>query len=114
VADSVVGRIKSRWADLKARYETLLIEFGWTAVAVHYTVFFATWFGFWLAIKNGMALEGAAADAGTVGGSCAMTQATKPVRIPITLVVTPFVVGLWHRLRGTRTDDPAQEPPPPR
>jgi len=101
VADSVglVGRVRSGWASLKERYQQLLVEFGWTAVAIHYTIFFATWFGFWVAIKNGLALEGSAAEAGTVGGSCAMAQATKPVRIPITLVLTPFVVGLWHRLR---------------
>ncbi len=96
----MVERIRAGWAGLKTKWEALLVEFGAAAVAVHYTIFFATWFGFWLAIKNGVSIEGVAADAGTVGGSCLATQATKPVRLPITIFVTPVVVGLWHRLRG--------------
>jgi hypothetical protein len=100
----VVERIRAGWAGLKGRWDELLKEFGVAALAVHYTIFFATWFGFWLAIKNGIAIEGVAADAGTVGGSCLATQATKPARLPLTLVVTPFVVGLYRRLRGQSAD----------
>lgn len=96
----MVERLRAGWAGMKGRWDDLLKEFGVVALAVHYTIFFATWFGFWLAIKQGVAIEGVAADAGTVGGSCVATQATKPVRLPLTLFLTPLVVGLYRRFRG--------------
>jgi hypothetical protein len=96
----VIERTKAGWADLKLRYQTLLTEYGYGAFGVWFTVFFATWFGFYVAIQNGMNLEGAAASAGTIGGAYVATQATKPIRLVITLVLTPVIVGGWRKFRG--------------
>lgn len=103
----MIQRTKEGWAQLKARYQTLLTEYGYGAFGVWFAVFFTTWFGFYLAISNGMQLEGAAASAGTIGGAYAATQLTKPVRLVATLVLTPIVVGGWRRMRGLPAVTPA-------
>ena len=94
-------------SDWKARYQKVLEEYGAAAVATWFVLFLGTWFGFWVAIRSGVQVEGVAAGAGTVGGAYLATQLTKPVRIVLTAVLTPLMVGLWHRLRGRREQAPS-------
>ncbi|HHO49784.1 MAG TPA: DUF1279 domain-containing protein [Deltaproteobacteria bacterium] len=93
------------FGDLKRRHEALIEEYGKAAIATYFTIFFGTLLSFWLAIKSGVELSGAAGSAGTIGGAYLATKLTQPVRIGVTLVLTPAVVGVWRRLRG-------HEPPP--
>jgi hypothetical protein len=106
----VIQKTKDSWASLKARYQQLLSDYGYGAFGVWFTIFLATWGGFYVGIQTGMELEGAAASAGTIGGAYVMTQATKPIRIVATLVLTPIVVGGWRRMRGLPAVAPAPEP----
>mgnify|MGYP000176567019 CR=1 FL=1 len=104
--------IKAKWADLKARYQQLLADYGYGAFGVWFGIFLLTWGGFWLAIKTGMEVDSAVAGAGTIGGAYLLTQATKPVRIVATLVLTPIVVGGWRKMRGQPAVAPAADPVP--
>jgi hypothetical protein len=61
-------------------------------------LFFGTWFAFWIAIKTGFEPNDAASGAGTVGGAWVATKVTQPIRIGLTVVLTPFVVRLRHAI----------------
>jgi hypothetical protein len=103
---------RSWWASWRSRYEALVEEYGGIAVATYFSLFFATWFGFWIAIRTGWSPD-SAASMGTVGLAWVLTKTTQPVRIGLTVVLTPLVV----RLRRSRTAVPGPteptEPPPP-
>lgn len=86
------------WSDLRGRYEKVVEEFGRVAIGTYFVLFFGTWFSFWLAIRSGVAIEGAASTAGTVGGAYVATKLTQPVRIAATIVLAPLVMKLL-RLR---------------
>jgi hypothetical protein len=103
----VIDSLKTRWADLKARYQQLLSDYGYGAVGVWFGIFLLTFGSFYVGIQTGMEVDGAVASAGTVGGAYLMTQATKPVRLVATLVLTPIVVGTYRRLRGLPAVAPA-------
>lgn len=96
----MIDRARAGWSTLKSRYTELLAEFGQAALVVWFTIFAITWSGFYLAIRGGIDPEGLASQAGTMGGAYLATQATKPLRIGLTLVLTPPAVALWHRVRG--------------
>lgn len=87
-----MGTLSDWWGSWRARYEALVEEYGWVAIATYFTIFFGTWFGFWVAIRSGYEPGGAAASAGTVGGAYVATKLTQPLRIGITLVLLPAVV----------------------
>jgi hypothetical protein len=106
------------WRELRSRYERLLEEYGAAAVAVYFTLFFGTLFGFWIAITYGFEPEGWVAGTGTIGGAYLATKLTQPIRIGATLLLTPLVVSAWRRLRGqpataapSPEDRPSTEPP---
>ncbi len=101
------------FADLRARYDDLLAEYGQAALATYLTLFFGTWIGFWIAIKSGIEIDSAAGSAGTIGGAYIATKLTQPIRIGATLVLTPPIVGAWRRLRGAPPEAPEVPPEPP-
>jgi hypothetical protein len=96
----------------RERYSKLVEEYGTAAIGTYLVLFFGTWVGFWLAIRSGIQVEGAMAESGTIGGAYLATKLTQPIRIAATVVLTPLVVGAWHRLRG-RDRIPEVKPPPP-
>lgn len=108
------------WRELRSRYERLVEEYGWAAVVVYFTLFFGTWFGFWVAISYGFEPDGWVAGTGTIGGAYLATKLTQPIRIGATLVLTPLAVAAWRRLRRQAApsepspeDRPSTEPPSP-
>jgi len=110
--------MKASLRELRSRYERLVEEYGTAAVVVYFSLFFATLFGFWIAITRGFEPEGWAAGTGTLGGAYLATKLTQPIRIAATLVLTPLAVSAWRRLRGTPDpapqsprDQPSTEPP---
>lgn len=98
---------QSWWTRSKETLDKLFEEYGWTAVGVHVTGMILTWIGFAVAFHYGF-------DAGAVasaGGSYLAARGTWPVRVPITLALTPFVARLVRRLRGgERKPDPPVGP----
>ncbi|MBL8614941.1 MAG: DUF1279 domain-containing protein [Deltaproteobacteria bacterium] len=97
---------------LQARLRTLFRTYGRVALGVWFSVFALTWLGFYLALGAGLDLAAflravaetlhldaqawASAGAGTgqVVIAYAAAQVTKPLRIVITLTLTP-VVARW-------------------
>ena len=96
-----------KWlAAQKERLQELFAEFGTVAIVTYFVIFFGTWAGFWWAIGQGYQPDGAAGEMGRIGGSYAATKLTQPVRIAVTLVVTPIIGAVVHKVRGSRPAEP--------
>lgn len=74
---------------LKERFKALMVDYGRLAIWVYFTIFFACWAGFALAIRLGLQVEGAGGTTGTIMGGYLATKVTQPVRILATLGLTP-------------------------
>ncbi|WNG43295.1 hypothetical protein F0U60_03690 [Archangium minus] len=74
---------------LKERFKSLMADYGRLAIWVYFTIFFATWAGFALAIHLGFQVEGAGGTTGTIAGGYVAAKVTQPVRIFATLGLTP-------------------------
>lgn len=88
------------------RLEALFTEFGTIAASVHFTVFLITMFGFWWAIGQGIEVTGAAKELGRIGSAWAAAKLTSPVRIGITLVLTPLIATGLRRLGWSGPAEP--------
>ena len=82
---------------LKARFDELLRVYGPIAFVTYLALFAATLAGFVIAIRMGVAVEGATAGAGTLLAAWLATKATQPVRILATLALTPLFGRLLRR-----------------
>jgi hypothetical protein len=76
---------------LMARFKTLALEYGPLALILHYTLFFLTVGGFFIAFKLGFGAESAGATAGTFAAAYAASQAVKPIRLAAVFALTPMV-----------------------
>lgn len=104
--------IRSRWKALKDSLARLFDTYGPVALGVWFSLFGLVFLGSLLALRLGFQAEGSAGLA-TVPAAYAMTQITKPVRIVITLAITPivapFVARWWPQSKAPdsgKTDDP--------
>jgi hypothetical protein len=87
--------------DLRNRYQDLLAEYGGIAVGVYFTIFFGSIAAFYVAIELGFDVGGGnLGEVGKVGAAYAATKVLQPVRILATLVLTPIVAGVKHRVSG--------------
>jgi hypothetical protein len=97
---------------LPERLKALAVEYGAIGLGVFFGTFLLTISGVFLALQLGMKVGGTNGSAGTVAGTLLaaylITLATKPVRIAITLAVTPAVALFLRRFRK-----PALVVPPP-
>lgn len=95
----------------------VLAEYGGIALTLYLTIFFLVLGGFWLAIQMGFREQlesfirtitfgfvSPSAASGAVGFGLAyvLTKLTQPLRIALTVVLTPFVARAYERLRGER------------
>ncbi len=88
---------------LMARFKDLTEEYGPVALGVHVAVFTVCMVAFSGAILTGFDVEGAAAGTGTVMAAYVATKALSPLRIMLTLAVTPLVARYIRRL--SRVED---------
>jgi hypothetical protein len=79
---------------------------------VYFIIFGLVLVGFATAIKLGARVESAAGTAGTWGAAYIATKLTQPLRILATLVITPIVVRIVRRTKGSHAE--GQDPAPPR
>lgn len=86
---------------LKARFQSLLVEYGKTAFVVYFAIFALVLVGFAIAIQMGVHVDSASGTFGTWGAAYVATKLAQPLRILATLAVTPFVVKLLSR-KGAR------------
>jgi hypothetical protein len=88
---------------LSERMKALAIEYGAIGLCVFFSTFLFTITGVFLALQLGMKVGGTTGSAGTVAGTLLaaylITLATKPVRIAITLAITPAVALFLRRFR---------------
>jgi hypothetical protein len=97
---------------MRKTFKELLAEYGTVAVVVYFTIFFGVWVGAWAAIQRGVDLRalaarvglspnGTVANLGAWGAAYIFTKLLQPVRIGVTVLLTPLVVRLYERVRGT-------------
>jgi hypothetical protein len=95
---------------VRKTFQKLLAEYGVIAVVVYFTIFFATWIGAWAAIQQGVDLAALAKRVGLSGNRIVaslgawtaayiFTKILQPVRIGITLLLTPLLARLYERVR---------------
>lgn len=87
--------------NLKRRFERLLEEYGKVAIVTYLVLWVGTMAFFYVAITLGFEIEGVAAGAGGLGASWLAAKVTQPLRIGATLVLTPLVARIWHRISPT-------------
>jgi hypothetical protein len=96
---------------MRKTFKELLAEYGTIAVVVYFTIFFGVWVGAWAAIQRGVDLRalaarvglspnGTVANLGAWGAAYIFTKLLQPVRIGVTVLLTPLVVRLYERVRG--------------
>lgn len=104
------GRMREKLAALKVRFERLIEQYGTIALGTYFTLFAIVLVGFWVAIDNGMNFDGAAAGAGTFVAAYAATRLTQPIRIAVTLVLTPLIARKLGRAPVVPAADAATPP----
>jgi hypothetical protein len=115
------ARIVGGYRTLKGRLKKLFDEYGSAAIITWFTLFFGVLATFVLLMEYGLAPEPGVVDDGVSKGTWfaayVATEATKPIRIVVTLALTPFVAQVGRRLRGmpkpVRSADGTQGTSPP-
>jgi len=96
---------------MRKTFQNLMAEYGVIAVIVYFTIFFATLFAAWAAIQRGVNLaalatrfglssNGIVANLGAWTAAYIFTKLLQPVRIGLTLILTPLLARLYERTRG--------------
>jgi len=84
------------------RFQQLLVEYGAIGIITLLSLSALTYTGFAVAFMVGFEVEGAGETAGALGAAAAGWALTKPIRIPLAIVLTPVVAAAWHRVRGKK------------
>ena len=82
---------------MKEKLKKLMAEYGRIAITVYLSTFLLAMGGFTIAITRGFEVEGASATAGTLGAAWVATKLTQPIRIAVTLALTPVIGTLLRR-----------------
>ena len=96
---------------MRKSFKELFAEYGTVAVIVYFTIFFGVWVGAWAAIQRGVDLRalaarvglsphGLVANLGAWTAAYLFTKLLQPVRIGVTLLLTPLVARAYERMRG--------------
>lgn len=94
-----MSRLMAWFKWLKQRLQDLFARYGTVAIVTYFVIFALTWVGFALAIRQGVSVDGAAAETGSIGAAYVATKLTQPIRILATLAATPFVAMAVDRIR---------------
>src|SRR5215813_4854329 len=100
---------------LKQRLSALFEDYGWIAIITYITISILTIIGFSVAIWTGVKPSTETGVLGVIFAGWVLAKATLPIRILITLGLTP-VVAFVVRRRGPDTDElagadaPSDEP----
>ena len=85
---------------MKEKFQKLMAEYGRIALVIYLAVFVATMAGFSVAIMKGFKVDGASSTAGTFGAAWLATKLTQPIRIGVTLALTPLVGSFIKRRKS--------------
>lgn len=101
------ARLWGWWKALQKRLKDHYAEYGGIAIVTYLSLFVLTWIGFTIAIRSGAEMmfdvdveDVDGAQSGSIGTAYLATKATQPIRILVTIAITPFVAAIWNRLRG--------------
>ena len=86
---------------MKDKLQKLMAEYGRIAIGVYLGTFVVTMAGFSFAITQGFEVEGASSTAGTLGAAWIATKLTQPIRIAVTLALTPVIGSVLKRRHKT-------------
>ena len=75
----------------------ILAQYGTIAVVLYLALHMVVLFGFYLAIKMGWSPEGLAGEAGIWTVAYLLTKLTQPIRLALTLVLTPIIARLFTK-----------------
>ena len=83
-----------------SKVQNLFSEYGRTGIMVYFTIFFLSLFGFWILLTAGVDIRtwsyfSSLGDVGPIGLAYAATKLLQPVRIALTLVLTPIVARVF-------------------
>ena len=82
---------------LKERLKSLMAEYGNIAITIYLSIFALTLSGFFIAIKAGFEVDSGSEKTGTVVIAYAATKALQPIRILLTLALTPVIARFLRR-----------------
>ena len=79
-----------------SKMENLLARYGRIGIIVYLSIFGLTLFGFWTLLTTGVDIRtwsffSGLGDVGPIGLAYAATKITQPIRIALTVIVTPLV-----------------------
>ena len=86
------------------RLKTLLEEYGKVALGTYFALFVLVLLGFALAISTGFKPDSTPGGVGVFGAAYIATKVTQPIRIGVTLVLTPVVARVLHKLGVLKTE----------
>lgn len=81
---------------MTSKVQNLFSKYGRMGVFVYFIIFFLTLFGFWVMLRTGINIRtwsffSELGDIGTIGLAYAATKITQPIRIALTLLITPLI-----------------------
>lgn len=85
------------------RIGKMIQQYGSLALYIYFSIFAVTLLGFATALEMGVTVDGATEQAGLWGSAWLATKLTQPLRIVLTLFLTPLVASGLRRL-GLRAD----------
>lgn len=94
----------------KQRLEALIEKYGWVAIVTYLTLSLLTIIGFSVAIWVGAEPSSATGVLGVLFAGWALAKATMPLRILITLGLTPLIAMVVRRRRVPASDEPPADP----
>lgn len=93
------------------KLKSVLAEYGAVALVVYLSIFALTLAGFVLAIRFfGWRPAGAGGQAGVLAAAYVGAKLTQPIRIAVTLLLTPIVARIYERVTGKGGSIPADGP----
>jgi hypothetical protein len=92
----------TRFREMRKTLKHIMTEYGAVALVLYLLIFAIVLCGSWVAIRAGWAPESATGKVGTFAAAYVVTKVTQPLRIGLTVILTPFVARLWERMVGQR------------
>jgi hypothetical protein len=77
----------------------VLTEYGTVALVLYLAIFALVLLGSWIAIRAGWSPASVAGKAGTFAAAYIVTKLTQPLRIGLTVLLTPLLAKGWERMR---------------
>ena len=94
-------KFRAWWKNQQSRLKALFERYGWSALGTYAVLKLLAYVGIVYAISAGFEFEAAAnvETAGLLGAAWIVNKGFEPIRIPLTILLTPFVVNLVQRVR---------------